>query len=448
MSEVSLRRRLTQRLGVLMLIFSLLASAVGYKLALRFGDEAYDEWLLDSARTLSQLLQNKGDQIHFELSVPALRAFVFDAHDEVIFRIDDDQQGLIAGHMGLPSHVFVGDTPVQYANIDVEGREMRAVQVIRRDLHPGHLVRIVVAETLVKRQRLASRLLGTVMVISGLLAFLTVLIARDAVGRGLRPLSSLTAAVRHRPPGDLTRLPPTEVARELRTFTDAINDLLGRLDQALSLQRRFIADAAHQLRTPLAALKMELEHALREADPARHQLALQELRGGLDRLSRLTHQLLTMARAEPGAMADGHFAPCNWREVVHGMGMRQLPAHLAAGQDLAFEADGDVWVRGDPLLLEELVLNLLDNARRYAGAQAQVTLSLRQRGDQAVLRVEDDGQGFDWKRYASIDPERLYDAHGRSEVYKRLFALGATSYSRDVLLRVEKQPREPGEKPG
>ena len=74
MSEVSLRRRLTQRLGVLMLIFSLLASAVGYKLALRFGDEAYDEWLLDSARTLSQLLQNKGDQIHFELSVPALRA--------------------------------------------------------------------------------------------------------------------------------------------------------------------------------------------------------------------------------------------------------------------------------------------------------------------------------------------------------------------------------------
>jgi len=392
MSTLSLRRGLLLRLGVLMLVFSVLASVVVYRLALRFADEAYDEWLLDSARSLSQLVQLKEDHVTVDLPGSTLQAFVFDARDRVLFRIDDERDGLVSGQAVLHAPPM-GSDEVTYAELWVDGQAMRGVQVIRRDLGPGHVVSIMVAETLNKRHRLASRVLGTVMVLSGILGLLTVVLARDAITRGLRPLLTLSESIRQRRHGDLTRLPDTDVAQELKTFTDAINEVLGQLDQAGQMQRRFIADAAHQLRTPLAALKVELEHAIREADPERHARALSQLRGGLDRLSRLTNQLLTLARAEPGALVSSSFKPLDLHALVHQVAMRWLPQYMEADMDLGFEGEVHPHVRGDALLLEELMNNLLDNARRYAGAHAQVTVHVTQFDAQAVISVEDSGPG-------------------------------------------------------
>ncbi len=392
MSTLSLRRGLMMRLGVLMLVFSALASVVVYRMALRFADEAYDEWLLDSARSLSQLVQLKDDRVTVELPGATMQAFVYDAHDRVLFRIDDERDGLVSGQTVLHPPP-AGADELRYLDLWVEGQAMRGVQLVRRDLGVGHTVSIMVAETLNKRHRLASRVLGTVMVLSGILGLLTVLLARDAVTRGLKPLLSLSESIRQRRHGDLTRLPDTDVAQELKTFTDAINEVLGQLDQAGQMQRRFIADAAHQLRTPLAALKVELEHAVREPDPERHAQALSQLRGGLDRLSRLTNQLLTLARAEPGALASSSFKPLDLHALVHQVATRWLPQYMAADLDLGFEGEAHPCVRGDALLLEEVVNNLLDNARRYASAPAQVTVRVEQVGDQAVVTVEDDGPG-------------------------------------------------------
>ncbi|TAK88722.1 MAG: sensor histidine kinase [Aquabacterium sp.] len=391
MSTLSLRRGLLLRLGVLMLVFSALASVVVYRMALRFADEAYDEWLLDSARSLSQLVHLKDEHVTVDLPGSTLQAFVFDAHDRVLFRIDDARDGLVSGQPILHAQPF-GVQDVRYADLWTEGQAMRSVQIIRRDL-VGHLVSITVAETLNKRHRLASRVLGTVMALSGVLCLLTVLLARDAVARGLKPLLVLTESIRLRRQGDLTRLPDAGVAQELQTFTNAINDVLGQLDKASQMQRRFIADAAHQLRTPLAALKVELEHAVREPDPDRHAQALAQLRGGLDRLSRLANQLLTLARAEPGALARSHFKPLDLHALVHQAAMRCLPAFLEADMDLGFEGEAHPIVLGDALLLEEVINNLLDNARCYAGAQAQVTVRVERDADRALLSVDDNGQG-------------------------------------------------------
>jgi two-component system sensor histidine kinase TctE len=391
LSTRSLRSGLVMRLGVLMLVFSALASVVVYRMALRFADEAYDEWLLDSARSLAQLVQIRDGHVVVDLPGSTLQAFVFDAHDRVLFRIDDAQDGFMAGQAVL--HAPQPDArDIGYADVWVEGQRMRSVQVTRRDL-PGHVVSITVAETLNKRHRLASRVLGTVMVLSGVLGLLTVLLARDAVSRGLQPLLSLTASIRQRRQGDLTRLPDADVAQELKTFTDAINEVLGQLDKASQLQRRFIADAAHQLRTPLAALKVELEHATREPDPARHAHALAQLRAGLDRLSRLTHQLLTLARAEPGALARSSFKPLDLHALVHQTAMACLPRFMEADMDLGFEGHAHPTVMGDALLLEELVRNLLDNALRYAGRHAQVTVRVEMRAQVALVSVEDNGPG-------------------------------------------------------
>jgi len=393
LSRVSLRHGLTLRVGVWMLVLSVLVSMASYRLALMFGDEAYDEWLLDSARTLAQFVKVQDGAVRFDPSSRTLSALVFDAHDRVLFRISDDREGWVAGQAHLADQAFQGQGLVRYQNLVVDGQAMRAVELTAAEVNPGSLVRIVVAETLNKRNRLASRMLGTVMLVSGLLTLLTLLALRDAIRRGLRPLQLWTDAVRSRRAGDLTPLPAAQVAEELDAFTDAINGLLARLQLAMQSQQRFIGDAAHQLRTPLTALQLELTHALRETEPLRHQQALTQVKLAIDRMARLTHQLLTLARAEPGALADGHFDRLDWRKLAHGVCMRQIDGLLRSDLDLAFEGDEPVWVRGDALLLEEQVHNLLDNARRYAGAGAQVLVKVSHETGGPCLCVEDNGPG-------------------------------------------------------
>lgn len=397
MSALSLRRSLLWRLGTLMLVFSVVSSAVVYRLSLGFSDEAYDEWLLDSARSLAQLVQAKDDGLTVDLPASTLQAVIFDARDRVLFRIDSAREGLIAGQTALKPGP--ADADVRYSTLVVEGQAMRAVQFTRRDLQADNPVTITVAETLHKRTRLASRVLGTVMAISGILGLLTVFFARDAVTRGLRPLLDLSATVRARRHGDLTLLPDAGVAQELATFTQAINGLLSQLDQAVQHQRRFVADAAHQLRTPLAALRVELEHARREADPVRHHAALDEMRDGIERLSRLANQLLTLARAEPGALANTAFRLLDLHALVHEATGRHLHTGLQRGADLGFEGEAHPQVMGDALLLQEAVNNLLDNALRYAGPHALITVRVRHQPGtpahpaQAVIEVEDNGPG-------------------------------------------------------
>lgn len=393
---LSLRRSLMLRLGVLMLVFSGLSSIVVYRLALDFSNEAYDEWLLDSARGLSFLVQFRDGKLSVDLPVSTQRALTWDAHDVVLFRIDSAHAGMIGGQP-LPEPVLPSGQRVSYADIQSNPhsnrQEMRAVSIVRNDIVPGDTITITVAETLHKRHRLASRLLGTVMTLSGLLALLTVLLVRDAVTRGLRPLLSLSRVLQTRPEGDMTPLPDQHLSAELRTFTQAINGLLAKLDAAVRHQRRFMADAAHQLRTPVAALKVELAHAMRESDPAQHARALGLLHVGMDRMSRLTGQLLTLARAEPGALSTVNFKRIDLYELCHAVGRRIIDAGLRTDVDFGLEGEPHTWVKGDRLLLEEAASNLIDNALKYAGTGVSITLSARRVGDQAVLAVEDTGAG-------------------------------------------------------
>ncbi len=390
---MSLRRSLMLRLGLLVLVFSGLSSVVVYRLALNFSNEAYDEWLLDSARSLSFLVQSKPDHLTLDLPSSTLQALVWDAHDVVLFRIDSARSGLIGGQGSLPP-LPPSDTDVVYSDVQAQRQSMRAVSIVRRDIVPGDQITITVAETLNKRHRLASRLLGTVMALSALLALLTVVLVRDAVTRGLKPLLTLSAAVQARADGDLTQLPDQSVSAELRTFTHAINGLLSKLDAAVKLQRRFMADAAHQLRTPLAALKMELEHAVREPDPAKHVRALTLLHSGMDRMSRLTGQLLTLARAEPGALSSVNFKRLDLHALCHDVGRRFIDLGMHLQADFVLEGQAGTWVMGDRFLLEEAVGNLIENALKYAGANACITLSTQTQGLQAMLVVQDNGPGL------------------------------------------------------
>lgn len=394
MTQPSLRRDLLVRLLTLLVTFSALASAVAYQLGMRFSDDAYDQWLQDSARSVAQLIQVQDGRIHVDLPPRTLKAMIWDAYDQVYFRIDDNGQ-MLAGQPDLRIGRPLSDGEVYFFDHYVDGHPVRAVQIYRRNLIPGHTVTITMAETLHKRQRLANRMLSTVFVLSVLLGFLTMLFVRDAVTRGLRPLLSLADTVRSRSGDNIARLPDAGMAEELRVFTSAINDLLDRLNLALQAQRRFVADAAHQLRTPLAALKMELEHAVREPDPDQRAVALVELRRGIDRVTRLSNQLLTLARAEPGALASAQFQTLDVHAVVYQAAQTMLSRAMDQGADLGFvgESDEPLWIRGDALLIEELIRNLLDNALNYAGPQARIDVQVEREGHQALVCIEDNGPG-------------------------------------------------------
>jgi two-component system sensor histidine kinase TctE len=190
-------------------------------------------------------------------------------------------------------------------------------------------------------------------------------------------------------------LPAAQAPQEVQPLIHAMNELFERLSDALSAQQRFIADAAHQLRTPVAGIKTQTELALRMRDPAERQLALQQLHTATVNLSRLIHQLLALARSEPGAQSAHALERIDLTREMREATSEWVPKALQRNIDLGFEEpEQPVWVRGNAFLLRELLGNLLDNAIRYSPADGRVTVRMLREANDAVLRVEDNGPGI------------------------------------------------------
>ena len=227
-----------------------------------------------------------------------------------------------------------------------------------------------------------------------LLAASLAVLALLAVRRGLRPLLLASAEIESR---SLQRLQPialTSVPREAEPFVRALNDLFARLQVAASAQRAFIEDAAHQLRTPLSTLRVETARALSQAHPPELRPTLERLQAAAERGARLAQQLLTLARAEGAALgADASKPTVDLATLAAAAADDWLHPALAAGQDLGFELQ-PAPVAGDELLLGELLGNLVHNAIQHAGPGAHITVRTRSAGGQAILEVEDNGQGM------------------------------------------------------
>jgi two-component system, OmpR family, sensor kinase len=223
------------------------------------------------------------------------------------------------------------------------------------------------------------------------------------VGRGLRPLETMSRAVAKRQPDAMAPLAESGLPEELRPLAGSLNALLARLDDALNAQRRFTADAAHELRTPLAALKLQVELVERAPDAAARAAALAQLEEGVDRASHLVEQLLVMARLEPDALTR-HFGDCDLVAVAkEGIVAR---ATLAAGKriDLGLARAAAVPVRGDSASLSMLLANLLDNALRYTPEGGRIDVAIDDDAGHAVLTVADTGPGI-----PASERERVFD---------------------------------------
>jgi two-component system sensor histidine kinase TctE len=259
---------------------------------------------------------------------------------------------------------------------------------------------IQVGETLEGRHELSRKILLDTLARQALLVLAAAVLAWFAVRFVLRPLMQLTADVEARSPTDLSNFDPDQVHREVRPLVAAMNDYMARLQTLISGQRRFIADASHQLRTPLTVLKTQAELALREKDPQAMRDIVESIARTTDATVHLANRLLTLARAEHGA-AVADLQPVSLVETARQVGLELALQAVRKEIDLELDAAGEVMVHANPLLLHELISNLVDNAIRYTASGGRVSLRVSTEGGNrggaggcGLLEIEDNGPGI------------------------------------------------------
>jgi two-component system OmpR family sensor kinase len=227
-----------------------------------------------------------------------------------------------------------------------------------------------------------------------IIAPIVALLVWVAVRRGLAPLARVADAVQKRTPQQLAPLSVSGWPREVAPLVDALNGLLGRLEQAIDAQRAFVADAAHELRTPLAALTLQAQLAERAESPEAREHALATLRGGLARATRMVEQLLALAREEPG-VTGRPLQPLAPAALARTVVASLAPLATAKSIDLGVaSADDDARVQGDPASMQTLWANLIDNAIRYTPSGGRIDVAVERSGGDVLLSVRDTGPGI------------------------------------------------------
>ena len=341
-----------------------------------------------------------------EVATEMLRA---DDADRVFFQVLGARGEYIAGDRELPVPDEPASAPreLRWRDDEVQSEAVRVAYLwLAPTGVPGEVPPLVqVAETLEKRSQLATEIIKGVIVPQFVVLPLAVLLVWFALARGIKPLNELQQRIRRRESQDLSPIQERDVPEEVAPLVGAINDLLARLDRSIGAQKHFLADAAHQLKTPLAGLRMQAELAQREIDagqqdPKALKRSLQQIALSSQRAAHMVNQLLALARAEDKESArrqqDVNLARIA-RETVRDF----VPKAMEARIDLGYEGpdEGQALhgrLGGQPLLVRELVRNLVDNALQYTPAGGQVTVRVMDDpfGQVVVLQVEDTGPGI------------------------------------------------------
>jgi two-component system sensor histidine kinase TctE len=254
---------------------------------------------------------------------------------------------------------------------------------------------VQVGETLEKRSELANEIIRGVIVPQFFVLPIAVVLVWFGLSRGLAPLSALRARIRARKPDDLSPIDPRAAPEEISPVVASFNELLERLAQNIQMQQRFLADAAHQMKTPLAGLRTQAELALRETDPQQLKRSLRQIATSTERATHLINQLLSLARAEHQAADPGGFEVIELGAIARSVVQESVPDAISRSVDLGFEGiERPVRIVGVPMLVRELLLNLVDNAIRYTPAKGTVTVRVRLDGGSAFLEVDDTGPGI------------------------------------------------------
>lgn len=400
-----------------------LSIVVTYHYAMSVAVNPFDQRLREDVLAISR-------QVHFvDGPLPAV-TFSRSAHallradetDVVYYHVISSEGKLIHGDRELPPPIPMlrpqaPENEVRFRDMELGGEDLRvAYTVVEAPGNPKLWALVEVGETLEKRNQLINQIVASVVLPQFFIVPVVVVLVWFGLAQGLRPLQFLKSRIATRDEHDLSPMMVRRLPEEIQPLVEAFNDLLDRMRDNLEVQQRFIADAAHQLKTPLTALKTQAQLAMYEDEPEALRGSLQRIGSSVDRASHLVSQLLTLARAESTADMQGETRldlAALVREVAEEWVLPAAQKHL----ELDFEAPPmGAPVFGNPLLLREMVSNLIDNATRYTPASAatpgqihvrvldvregpRITRTvegtlIKQMHRWAVLEVEDTGVGL------------------------------------------------------
>ena len=403
MNRVSLRRYLL--LGILGPVL-LLVGVNGYSLygrALAALNTAYDRTLLASAKEIGEQLDVAGydrdSRLRSTVPYSALETFEADNRTRMFYRVSNLQGELVSGFGDLP--FWRGELPmrppyaalVDFYDDRFRGSDVRVAVLLQPVVSAGGrgMAVIQVAETLELRRTLARQILVDTLWRQALLVVVIAIVVVLVVQRATRPVRDLSARLRLRPEDDLTPITAPDAPREVQPLLEATNGVMARLAQLLDNQKRFVRDTAHQLRTPLAVLKTQVQSALAgEVEPRQ---ALHDIELTVDRATALANQMLSLAKVEQLRHQPGD-AVHDWSAIARDMAVELSP--LVAEREIDFGIETrPAPVRAHDWMLRELTRNLLHNAIRHGPAGGRLALRIDAANGWAALTVSDSGPGID-----------------------------------------------------
>jgi len=378
--------------------------AITYLVAKSIANQPFDHALEDNVTVLAQQVKEVGGKVVARLPGSARDILRADDVDSVYFQISGPRGEAVEGDRDLPQPPpddADRSGRVHFRNESLHGAPVRVAYAwvnLQPLLETGaepRLALVQVAETLEKRAQLANEIIKGVILPQFIILPVILALVWFALSRGLSPLAQLQERIRARPPDDLSPIDSRQVPEEISPLVGSLNDMLARLAHTIDAQKRFIADAAHQMKTPLAGMRMQSELALRQVDPQEIHRSLEQLAKSSESATRLVNQLLALARAENQPHAGLALAPLDLAALGRSVVQDWVQASFVHEIDLGYEdPDGPVEILGDSMMLRELLSNLIDNALRYTPVGGSVTVRVRSDAGQALLEVEDTGPGI------------------------------------------------------
>lgn len=397
-SAISLRRQLLRWLLALLLPLLVAGVGVSYYAAHYFANLAYDRSLLRAALALADQVEVKSGKVVIELPQAATDLLEYDKDDWVYYRV-----------IGPLGETVIGDTSLAapplrplrkdhlYFDAVLDHKPVRVVAFwlpLKGTSLSGEAL-VLVAETLSKREFMTEEITIAMVIPQLLMLVLAAVLVWYGVRRGLLPLDRLQAEIGQRSHRDMSALRMETAPKEVQPLLLAMNGLMLRLQEAMSLQQRFIADASHQLRTPLAGLQTQAEMAMRESDPARVRHALEHICASAARFSHLVQQLLSLAKVEPASGRQLNMVMLDINQLAREVTETLVSTALAKQVDLGFEGnDAPLVIKVDGFLLRELLTNIVDNAIRYTPNNGEVTVRVEHADGVVAVTVEDNGPGI------------------------------------------------------
>jgi two-component system sensor histidine kinase TctE len=413
--------RLRESLRLRLLFFLLLPSAALIAVNAYFAnhsarqaaDTAYDRTLAASLYAIAERVTVRNDGIDVDVPSAALEMFESQDQDRVFYRVRTASGLVLNGYADLPE-APPGSGIRYWESIYRDEPTRFAVYELPLYVAPEKSVTITVGETTSSRDALAREIFYDALLRQTLLVVFGVGVIWFGVRLALRPLARLRQEVAQRSDAELKPLALDRVYTEVRPLVEALNEHMQRLEALIQSRQRFIANASHQLRTPLTLLNTQAEFALRQGDIDSMREVIEGVRQTTQKTVRLANQLLTISRAELDTVARTDKRPCDLRALAREVTLEFAPAARKKQIDIGFEAgDQHAWVTGNATLLHELACNLIDNAIRYSPAGGAVTVAVTAARARVELSVSDGGPGIAPEEHENVF-KRFYSIPGQA----------------------------------